>query len=68
MTRRQRDYGLGLYRGQPLVQLTGHGECYHRAGHHDGGTTFTESFARECGWQPCAVCFPFRSRRRESTP
>jgi hypothetical protein len=55
------DYGLGTFRGKPIVMVNNPITIYHLRAHgwFRGGTTFTEDFARNgCGARPCRTCFP----------
>ncbi|MEM9513689.1 MAG: hypothetical protein AAGA42_02440 [Actinomycetota bacterium] len=55
------DYGLGSYKGKPLVLVNRDITIYHRHDHSGrlDDTTFTEDFVRN-DWdaRPCKVCFP----------
>lgn len=55
------DYGLGSFKGRPVVIVNRTMTVYHR--HDHGGrldhVTFTEDFARnDWGARPCRVCWP----------
>ena len=54
------DYGLGTFKGKPIVLVNQGITVYHRHNHNGrvGTVTFTEDFARnDCGARPCKVCF-----------
>lgn len=53
------DYGLGTFKGQPLVLCTSGGH-FHRNNHRGRvqGVTFTEAYAASAGfWKRCRICW-----------
>lgn len=58
------DFGLGTFKGEPLVGVTAYGSRFHRHDHHGHLSldTWTYDYVTgpgSCGiWQPCSVCFP----------
>lgn len=58
------DFGLGTFKGEPLVGVTRTGRLFHRSDHRGRYdlVTWTYDYVTNegsCGiWQPCQTCFP----------